>query len=198
MKLKTITQSLAGRLAAAFAFAQRHTGSPSADLPASVTRETCWREGTAIIPRRSAHTHSLRYDSPYCNGVLHRTDGPAIVERDDATGIIIWEEWRKDGQLHRPDGPAMIIRDPATAITTHESWHKDGLHHRNEAPAYIERDPTTAVVVYESWWKDGVRTRPDGPAELICDRITGAVTRDQWWQDGQPIPAPAPTPTLRP
>lgn len=48
----------------------------------------------------------------YKNGVLHREDGPAVVN-----GIHI--EWHLNGKLHRTDGPAMQYYDI-------EEWYING------------------------------------------------------------------------
>lgn len=51
---------------------------------------------------------------------------PALIERDDTTGIVTCEEWWQDGKPHREGGPALIRRDGMTGIVTHEEWWQDG------------------------------------------------------------------------
>jgi hypothetical protein len=64
----------------------------------------------------------------YGEGVLHRTDGPAVIKRDASTGAIIGEEWwfgehlHSDGVIHRKDGPALTEYDPQTGTATGEVW----------------------------------------------------------------------------
>lgn len=43
----------------------------------------------------------------YCNGKLHRTDGPAKIKRF----IGSYEEWFLNGKTHRTDGPAITFSD---------------------------------------------------------------------------------------
>jgi hypothetical protein len=59
----------------------------------------------------------------YINGVLHRTDGPA-VERAAGT-----REWWVSGLLHRTDGPAIEFASGT------RKWHVNGMLHRTDGPA---------------------------------------------------------------
>jgi hypothetical protein len=66
------------------------------------------------------------------NGVLHREDGPAYINRmqyvnDYGDETIIMEEiWYIDGQIHRDDGPAVIVRRGDDIIE--EDWYINGEH----------------------------------------------------------------------
>jgi hypothetical protein len=51
----------------------------------------------------------------YFNGVLHRTDGPAVEEPDG------YKEWCLNGELHRLDGPAVEEPDGSKA------WYLNGI-----------------------------------------------------------------------
>jgi hypothetical protein len=57
------------------------------------------------------------------NGILHRTDGPA-VEYSDGT-----KEWWLNGELHRTDGPAIEDSNGSKA------WYLNGELHRTDGPA---------------------------------------------------------------
>ena len=57
------------------------------------------------------------------DGVLHRTDGPAI-EWTDGT-----KDWWHHGLIHRTDGPAIESADGTT------EWWQHGLRHRADGPA---------------------------------------------------------------
>ena len=71
------------------------------------------------------------------NGILHRTDGPAIEWADGS------KEWHLNGELHRTDGPAVEEADGRK-----EWWLNDKLH-RTDGPA-IERADGSKV-----WRLDG-------------------------------------------
>ena len=58
------------------------------------------------------------------DGMLHREDGPAVIDSGD-------EYWYKDGKLHREDGPAVIHKDGT------KFWYKNGVRHREDGPAVI-------------------------------------------------------------
>jgi len=57
------------------------------------------------------------------NGILHRTDGPA-VEWPHGT-----KEWWLNGKQHRIDGPAVEYSDGSKA------WYLNGELHRTDGPA---------------------------------------------------------------
>lgn len=65
----------------------------------------------------------IRY---YKDGVLHRDDGPAIV---DDIGMC---EWWREGVLHREDGPAIECKN-------FKAWYKYGKLHKEDGPAVIYR-----------------------------------------------------------
>lgn len=49
----------------------------------------------------------LKKEEWYKNGVLHRENGPAVVNYWLGKKKYL-EEWYKGGQLHREDGPALV------------------------------------------------------------------------------------------
>jgi hypothetical protein len=71
------------------------------------------------------------------NGLLHRTDGPAL---EGASGTKAW--WLH-GKRHRVDGPAIEWADGA------KSWWLNGKLHRTDGPA-LERANGD-----KEWWVDG-------------------------------------------
>ena len=77
------------------------------------------------------------------DGLLHRTDGPAIDCRNGKT------EWWRNGLRHRIDGPAMTWPNGKS-----EYW-VNGRLHRPDGPAIIYEDET-----YE-WWLDGKQLDED-------------------------------------
>jgi len=109
---------------------------------------------------------------------LDRADGPAVIERDNATDIIICEEWWRDGALHRIGGPAVIERDPVTGIVTLEEWWVDGSLHRADGPAIIERDPATGAVTREEWFieEDLAQASVAAAIRAITELVTGEPT----------------------
>jgi hypothetical protein len=84
-------------------------------------------------------------------GVLHRTDGPALIHSDGG------QEWYHHGDLHRTDGPALIHSDGGQA------WYHHGDLHRTDGPALIRSDGTQA------WYHHGQLHRTDGPAVIHSD-----------------------------
>lgn len=86
----------------------------------------------------------------YFKDLLHRADGPALIEDDD-------QYWYHMGRQHRMDGPAVIYADGS-----YEYFLNDRLH-RTNGPAvyhnYTEGDR------YE-YWLNGKMHRLDGPAVI--------------------------------
>jgi hypothetical protein len=106
------------------------------------------------------------------NGLLHRTDGPAV---EGASGT---KEWRQNGRLHRTDGPAVEWADG------HKLWHQNGLLHRTDGPAVEWADGT------KEWWQSGRLHRTDGPAREWADG------HKEWWQNGTRYDPDGPTPVV--
>jgi hypothetical protein len=107
-------------------------------------------------------------------------------------GKSITELWSHDGKTGRHDGPAVLTRDIATGVVTCEKWFTDGRNLRKDGPAFIERDPSTGMVTLEMWFQriDGDLDRTDGPALITMDRITGEVVESSWWRRGRLIRTP--------
>lgn len=82
----------------------------------------------------------------YKDGLLHREDGPAIVDKRKGT-----QEWWLNGERHRLDGPALIFQN------NHQYWFQFGKIHSDDGPAIIRGDS-------KEWWKNGFLHREDGPA----------------------------------
>lgn len=77
--------------------------------------------------------------------LLHRDDGPALIDADH-------EAWYQRGNLHREDGPAIIWGHGRQA------WYQNGKRHRVDGPA------VTMASGGKSWYLNGERHRVDGPA----------------------------------
>lgn len=97
----------------------------------------------------------------YEAGVLHRTDGPAIVYPGGG------EEWYLAGVLHRDDGPAV------TTVDGSRYWYRGGDLHRDGGPAVEESDGTRA------YYQNGKLHRTDGPA------VEGPFVSARWYLDGK-------------
>jgi hypothetical protein len=113
------------------------------------------------------------------NGVIHRANGPAIFRAPRFDGDTDYTEYRFRGNLHRDDGPAQVEGDQAVWFRHGLEHRTDGPSsilgddlefrqfdrlHREGAPA-VEGEGSTG------WYKDGVPHREDGPA-LIYPTLT--------------------------
>jgi hypothetical protein len=125
----------------------------------------------------------------YVGGILHRTDGPAIINKEyDA------HYWYQNGLLHRNGGPAIIA-------IGNKQWYQNGLLHRKCGPAIEYADGS------KEWWQHGRRHRDNGPAIRYSDGhkewiINGQLHRDdgpaieyanginEWYHNGEPIDYP--------
>ena len=78
--------------------------------------------GPSGVPKKGAHlvTYPGGDKEWYLNGVLHRTDGPAIECGDGH------KAWYQDGQRHRLDGPAVEWKSGAKA------WWINGIKFTEE------------------------------------------------------------------
>ena len=89
------------------------------------------------------------------DGVLHRTDGPAVIWLSGGL------EWWEDGKRHRSGGPAVTKSDGV-------EWWEHGKRHRTDGPAV-----TTSRGTFEwwlngelQWWENGERKPPEVEATL--------------------------------
>jgi hypothetical protein len=94
----------------------------------------------------------------YCNGHLHREDGPAIEFKNGN------KKWYINDQLHRENGPA--IEFPGGF-----EYRIKGILHRTDGPA-------TSNGFVKEWYIDGKRHRTDGPA------VEWANGNKEWWING--------------
>jgi hypothetical protein len=105
-------------------------------------------------------------------GKCHRDEefGPAVIDKDDSTGIVTCEEYYRDGQLHRADGPATISRYPDGTLCA-QAWYRQGKLHRDlqEGPAMIMWNEDGSVSV-EDFWREG---------ELMESRVAGLVEEER-------------------
>ncbi len=99
---------------------------------------------------KKEHPNKIVYQNE--QGLLHRTDGPAI-EWNDGT-----KEWYINGQRHRTDRPAIEwsigtrswwINGKFHRVDGHKSWYINGQNHREDGPA-IEWNNGT-----KSWYLNG-------------------------------------------
>jgi hypothetical protein len=106
----------------------------------------------------------------FIDGVLGRTDGPAIIEYDDDDNIkCIY--YCSAGQYDKKDGPAYINYFSDGNIAE-EAWFNNGVRHRVGGPARIKYhdeslDVGTGIVSCEEWYIDGVLNRIGGPAKIV-------------------------------
>lgn len=108
------------------------------------TKEEVLPDGTIVIENGI----DIKYLK---NGVLHRIDGPAVVNKRTGTSI-----WYNNGELHRVDGPAYI-----GARGMYKEWWLDGHPHREDGPAiYDEKNRR------KEWYLHGKLHRIDGPARM--------------------------------
>lgn len=94
------------------------------------------------------------------NGLLHNTEGPAIIAEDGS------ECWCLNGIKHREGGPAV------TTPQGDSYWYFNGVLHREDGPAIEYHDGT------KYWYINGKKHRMDGPA---VERASG---RTQYWLFG--------------
>lgn len=103
------------------------------------------------------------HSTAYCNyGILHRTDGPALVSEG---GIA----WCINGKLHR-------IGAPAFTDNVQEIWSVKGKLHREDGPA-------VKTEVRHCWLVNGKRHRLDGPA------VVSLSTGPEYFVNGKCYPS---------
>lgn len=116
---------------------------------------------------------TVRY---YSCGVLHREDGPAVIETyADHDGPDRHRSWYRFGVLDREHGPAITSGLTVSGVF---EWWRAGLRHREGGPAVIELIDSFSFgcgPVYE-WWRNGVQYKVQDGYGVIY-----------FYKDGEPI-----------
>lgn len=63
-----------------------------------------------------------RWEDPKVPGIVHRANGPAVIERNSFTGAILYEAWYRRGRLRRDNGPSEIWRNEESGQIEQEGW----------------------------------------------------------------------------
>lgn len=92
--------------------------------------------------------------------ILHRLDGPAIVESNGT------QVWFYNGRYHRVDNPAII------RANGDQSWFYNGQYHRVDGPAVSGRG-------FSAYYQNGKPHRLNGPAVIYPDG------KEQYWLNGK-------------
>jgi hypothetical protein len=125
---------------------------------------------------------------------LHREDGPAVIEKDPATGRVVWLSWYENNQDHRIDGPATQIFDETTGVCVQECHYRRGRLHRTDGPAEIQRDPQGNTTL-EEWRRNGVAFRQNGPWLIERDAQNPQrvfAVEHSWFLNGRRLDKPTP------
>jgi len=72
----------------------------------------------------------------FFRGMIHRTDGPAVIFTDPSGKIFRQEWWIKD-QIHRISAPAVIEVDADGNV--YEEWWLNNQLYRKEGPFFNRR-----------------------------------------------------------
>jgi hypothetical protein len=78
------------------------------------------------------------------NGVLDRSNGPALTIYDESPDNVMATFWYRNGQLHREYGPAYFAKDP-DYHNKEERYYKSGLLHNERGPAIRLRDAMNSI-----------------------------------------------------
>ena len=117
-----------------------------------------------------------------------REDGPALIKRDNETGVLTTEEYWRDGYFYREDGPAIIHRSPEGAVFYEAYWR--GKHYRDasEGPGTIVYDEQGHVQAQEWFGEDGRhRDAAKGPGRISY--LSGGRVQEDFYVDGEYRPA---------
>ena len=101
--------------------------------------------------RRYSKSDNAVYYTVKYSKVLHRDNGPAIIQED-------FSMWIRYGNLHRVDGPAVIYKNGD------EEWWFYGKRHREDGPSSM-------CSTGEYWYLNNLRHRSDGPAVELKNGI---------------------------
>jgi hypothetical protein len=125
-----------------------------------------------VTPVREVVTEPDGTVKYYSCGVLHRDDGPAVIEvYPDYNGQERHRSWYRFGMLDRDDGPAVIGGRSANG---QYEWWRAGVRHRDDGPAVIELVESSLVAARSTNGGEmvpGIRSRK-GTAFFTISRMT--------------------------
>jgi len=105
------------------------------------------------------------------------------ISRCPVSGVIVEEEWKnQNGLLHRIDGPALIERNRDVDVETHRAFWLNGQRHRSHGkPALLEFGQSSGLLFRRVWLEHGKFVRPDNlPHVEWLDEETGIVVRAEY------------------
>lgn len=163
------------------------------------------RDGKPAVIVRDIETGNIRRSAYYENGLLHRSDGPALEEividpgiLDDRVEHYKALQYVRFGQEERDDGPSRIETSIRTGVVFYERYCSANRKHRlGGMPAEIERDIDTGVITVEQYQENGQLHRTNGPAYIARDPHTGVIITEEYYQRGKPYREDGPTVVIR-
>jgi antitoxin component YwqK of YwqJK toxin-antitoxin module len=123
---------------------------------------------------------SLRSESYYINGQLHRDEAPAIIEYFNQS--IFSEGYYVNGEAHNEDGPA-IIRYYNNGCIRYESYYINGKLNREDGPAQIRYNEDGSIQK-EKYYFNGKLHKEDSPAIIYYNK-TGSIGSELYYINGE-------------
>ena len=124
----------------------------------------------------------LKRERFYVDGVLHREDGPALLQYRK-NGRIKEESWLFEEEYHREDGPALIFYHKNGQIKQ-EIWYIHNMAGRKDNPAAISYFKT-GKIKQEIWYENNVVHKIHGSA-IIQYYKTGRIRTERNYFNGLP------------
>ncbi len=134
-----------------------------------LSRGLAWARHT--VDREIRRDGSVLITENFLNaaGELHRTNGPAIVQRAiDSDFPWESENYYRNGLFHRDGGPAEIVRKKGKV--TKQVYFRLGVRHREDGPAQVEKTPdgrTRIAYYFKGHW---VKNGPKKPSKAAIAR----------------------------
>jgi hypothetical protein len=150
------------------------------------------REGPAI-KWLDNETGVLIAEEFWCNGHMHREDGPSLIHRTHE-GVVTHEAYHRNGQCRDTrEGASMIWYDDQGRLTA-KAWYSSDDRQRDasEGPGYVEYDPVSGGVREHFFIAGEHRPESQGPAIVTLDR-DGKLLHEEFW-DGERMRAKYPEP----
>lgn len=129
------------------------------------------------------------------NGLLHKLDGPALIERHRERGFITRRGFYLKNVLHRENGlPASEYFDVENGNLVRRSWLLEGEFYRQDDLPHVETlDPDTGIVIRAEYGvlspdkREFILHRENGPARIEFDRLSGIQKNVLFYLHGRRI-----------
>lgn len=133
------------------------------------------------INSTNIYIYFCRFENSY---MIHKSDSPAIIQRDQKYNTITYECHYRNGLKHNSVGPAEFLYAVSGPLQF-QAYYIDGLLHNENGPATTMYSSLKTNRRIEKYFYKHKLHREDGPA-LISYNDSGQILDQYWYKHDKP------------